>query len=129
MGFDGLKQEVEDGAALLGAGCDDGPNAFGPSPALFASRALGDEAIDDHEADGRFRKVVRRLHAGGGDEWEVGVPVLAKPVGKILDFPRGGSVDQGRGQHRLTRVGQGGGQRRFAHLLAPMKDVNPAGFV
>ena len=51
MGLDGFAEEVESTAALLDAGGQYGPDSLAPSPALFASRALGDEAIDDHEPD------------------------------------------------------------------------------
>ena len=62
------------------------------SSIVAAGRQLAsmDDAIgtlrqgDNHEANRLFGQVVGRLGTGCGDESEVGLPVLAKPVGRIL---------------------------------------------
>ena len=42
-----------------------------PAAGLAAS-ALGDAAVDDHQADGLLGQVIRGLHSRRGDELEVG---------------------------------------------------------
>ncbi len=76
----------EDGAALLGQCCDRRPDSLIPLTTGCATCALGDPAVDDHEADGLLGEVVRRLHARCGDELEVGRSMLAEPFGEILGF-------------------------------------------
>ena len=79
-------QEVEGRLILLGAGGRHGPDAFAPALAVWAACALRHFSIDDHEADRSLGEVVRRLNAGGGDESEVGVAVLAETIGHVLRF-------------------------------------------
>ena len=86
-GMYGTLDKIEDGSALLGAGGDGGPDAFAPALAGWAARALGDPPIDHHETDCLLGQVVGRFDAGGaggGDEAEVGVAVLAETVGHVL---------------------------------------------
>ena len=45
VGVDGIVQEVEDGALLLGAGGHRRPDAFAPLAAPCTARALGDVAV------------------------------------------------------------------------------------
>ena len=77
-------EKVEHAAALLDAGGNHCPDALAPALARFATRALSDTPVDDHKADRLFGQVIGRLDAGCGDESEVGLTVLAKPVGQIL---------------------------------------------
>ena len=44
-----MVKKIEDGASLLGAGGHGRPDAFAPSAASFAPRALGNPPVDDHE--------------------------------------------------------------------------------
>jgi len=44
-----MVKKIEDGASLLGAGGHGRPDAFAPSAASFAPRALGNPPVDEHE--------------------------------------------------------------------------------
>src|SRR5439155_25537225 len=54
-------QKVMQRLALLSTGRDHGPDASAPLSSCFAPGALRDVPINDHEADGLFRQIVRRL--------------------------------------------------------------------
>jgi len=115
MSFDRFQQEREDRAALLRARGDGHPDVLASSAAGFTVRALGDAAVDHHEADRLLGQVVGRLDAGGGDELEVGFAVFLEPHGQVLGVlalrhPRGrhaNDLDAGRSklprQARLTK--------------------------
>ena len=64
MGRDAVGEELKGRAALLGAGRQERPDAFAPSLATVATRALRDPAVDHHEANGLFGQVVRRSTPG-----------------------------------------------------------------
>jgi len=68
VGLDGLAEVVEHGSFLLGTHGDGGPDAFARLSATLASGALGDAAVDGHQADGLFGEVVGRFDARRGQE-------------------------------------------------------------
>jgi hypothetical protein len=49
--LDDLDEVVESGAALGGAGGEDGPDAFGSLASALAAGSLGDAPVDGHEAE------------------------------------------------------------------------------
>ncbi len=70
---------------MLRTSGDDGPYSFAPLATAFATCALGNAAIDDHESHRLFREVVGRLHARRGDKAEVGLAEEAKTLGALAD--------------------------------------------
>jgi len=117
VGLDDLDEVVESGAALGGAGGEDGPDAFGPLASALAASSLGDAPVDGHEADGLFGEVVRRLDTGRRDELEIGGAVYAQPLGHELRRPGLGHVSQRLAQDGFACLGQrrceGGGLHRI----------------
>ncbi len=103
VGFDGVAEEVEGGAALLGAGGEDGPDALTPGATVWATGALRDMTVDHHEAERLFRKVVGGFHAGDGDELEVGIAMQTEPIGEVLGFRGRGHIDERGGERPLAR--------------------------
>ena len=71
-------------ASLQCAGGDHGPEPFVGPAAVGATRALGDVAVDDDEADRLLGDVVGRVHAGGSDECEIRLGMLAEALGHVL---------------------------------------------
>ncbi len=84
---------------------DHRPDSLAPLPALFAPRPLRDMPVDHHEADRLLGQVVRRFYPRRGDEREIGVSVLAKPLRHVLAVPRrrGG---QAQPYYRVARLFQ-----------------------
>ena len=80
----GLEDKRKRRASLQCAGGDHGPETFTGAAAVDTAGTLGDMAVDDHEPDRLFGDVVGRVHAGGGDEREVRLSVLAKALGHVL---------------------------------------------
>ena len=84
MRFNRFQHELEGRSALLRAGGDGGPDTLAPATPGFATCALRDPAVDNHEADRLFRQVVCRLDARCGDETEVRLAVLMEAFSQIL---------------------------------------------
>jgi len=81
VGVEGLAEEVEDSAFLLTAGRKDRPDALAPLLSAFASRALGDVAVDHNMPNRLFGLIVRRLNPRRGQEAKVIVRLdAAKPL-------------------------------------------------
>ena len=57
-GADGFQDELEGGSALKPTGGQHGPEALAGGAAAGAARALRDDPIDDHKAQGLFGVVV-----------------------------------------------------------------------
>ena len=96
VGIHGAFEVVEDCSTLLCAGRHHRPDAFAPLATRSASRALGDPAIDDHEANGLLGQVVCRGYARRGDDTEIRSPVKSKTFGEIPGLPTflGGGMTQ-----------------------------------
>jgi len=71
VGDDRVVEELEGRASLLSAGGQNGPDPLAPATAGLAARALGDLAVDHHEAEPLLHGVVRRLDPRGLHEAEV----------------------------------------------------------
>ncbi len=91
---------------------DHRPDSLAPLPALFAARPLRDVPVDHHEADRLLGQVVRRFYPRRGDEREIGVSVLAKPLRHVLAVPR-------------RRGGQAQPYYRVARLFQPAAETPP----
>lgn len=68
------------------ASTDDCPDSFAKSSTCLASSALGGASVHDDETKGLFGDVVGGPDAWGGDEGEVFLAVLSKPLGHVDDF-------------------------------------------
>lgn len=126
MGVKCVVKELEDRSALLSAGGSRGPDALTPGAARRALRALRDAALDDHEAQGLFGQVVGGLDSWRGDEAEVGVGVLAKPIRHVPRRRRPRRVRGGA--HNvfaltLQRLAAKDEQRLFPDSLCPVSST------
>ena len=88
----------------------------------FASSALGNAAVYDHEAYGLFRQVVRRFDTWRSDKAEVGIAVSVESLGQVLGrftprCPSGGVDDIGAGLIQGPLKASGG------HGFAPVNDT------
>ena len=116
----GLEQELEQGAALSGAGGHGSPDPLAPATASFAASALGDLAVDHHEAESLLHRVVGRLHARRVQEAEVMFGMLAKSLGDVAGL----ATDRRVPRHvEHVALGRCGGElpprRRFPLTVVP----------
>ena len=79
-----VDEELHGGSALLSAGGQNSPDAFGPALAYLAASALCDAPIDDHKTQSLFCEVIRWFDTRGGDELKVGLPMLLESCGDGL---------------------------------------------
>src|SRR5712692_8629465 len=81
-------EKREDATAGLGTCRHDRPDAFKPTLARGAARALRHLAIDHHETNRLLGQVVGWLDAGGRDETQVTFAVLLESFGQIVSLWR-----------------------------------------
>ena len=84
IGDDRVVEKLKRGAALLGTSGQDRPDALAPPTASFSSRPLRDLAVDGEEPDLPLGAVVGRFDAWRFQKSEVGVAVIAEPLGDVL---------------------------------------------
>ena len=86
MCFNRVLEENEEGSPLLATGGQNRPDSFTPTLTPLTSRALSDLSINDHKTDCLLGQIVCWLDAGGRDEPEVRIAVLAETLSQILSF-------------------------------------------
>jgi len=110
-GGGGFDQNLHGIATLLNARCKNRPDAFAAALAFRTAGALRDVPINDHEAQGLFGQVVRRLDPGCADELEVGLAMLGEAFGDRLGLPTRWHPRRGRADDLVTDLAQLGRQR------------------
>jgi len=94
MSLDRLVYKIECVSALAGTGCQYGPDAFTPGPAVFAASALGNIAVYDNKSNRLFSEIIGWLNARCGNELKISLAVLKETVGKVLSLTIVGNIVQ-----------------------------------
>ncbi len=121
MGEERFLKKLHQVAPGLFAGRDRCPNALAPIAALFATSALRDFAIENHEPNRLFGQIIGRIDARRGDELEERRAVLAKPPCHISCLARRGHPVRGLGENRFPGGSQTMLDRTLGEFVAPME--------
>ena len=94
MSLDRLAYKIECISALAGTGCQYGPDAFTPGPAVFAASPLGNIAVYHNKPYCLFSEIICRLNASRCDKPEISFTVFAETICKIMSLATFGNIVQ-----------------------------------
>ena len=113
MRLDRLAYKIESISALAGTGCQYSPDAFAPSPAVFAASALCNVAVYNNKPNSLFSEIIGRLNAWCCDKLEISFTVFTETICKILGLTTAGNIAQRNVEESLSAF-----FHRFAKIVS-----------